>query len=111
MLPFVRGYWSLHQRLALFGQAEYRYFKTTLESIDEFPITGTRKNETNGYFVGVRPGVTYFISDVIALEATLGSLGYLNSKFENDQGREVNASSFDFSLNTDELFFGLTLYF
>jgi hypothetical protein len=107
--PFLRTYKGLSSNLALFLQGELGYSRGWLSGTenDRPEFTGNQ----NQYTIGVRPGLTYFMSKKLALETTIGSLVY--SKFDSE-GSEANTSSgsnFSLSLNTTDLFFGVANYF
>ena len=63
----------------------------------------------NTMFIGVSPGMSYFVSDSFALRAAVGSLGYSSSKADTDGAEATNA--FGFSLDLDSIEFGVTYKF
>lgn len=109
--PYLRGYLPVSAKLAFFGQAEMQYRVVTSNSDTTIPEPEFSEDESRGFSVGVRPGLTYFISNSFALETTLGFIGYSRSEFENDEGRDADSADFSFNLNSSEIFFGLSYYF
>ena len=109
--PYLRGYLPVGDRLAFYAQFETNFFKTTSKSEDKIPEPDFFENESRSFFVGVRPGVTFFISERFALETVIGSLGYTQGKFEDTADRETKSEGFSFNLNSSEIFFGLSYYF
>lgn len=106
VFPYIRYYKGIGKRLAFFVQGEAQFSTGKTKSNGEDFI------ETDSFFVGVRPGLTFMISKCLALETTIGALGYSTNNLENFQSNvESDASSFDFSLNTSNLIFGLSYYF
>lgn len=106
IFPFVRYYKGIGKKLAFFVQGEARY------SYIENDINSLRNGEFNDFFFGVRPGITFMLSKNIALETSIGALGYTHSKGENVRSNtESTRNTFAMSLNSSELLFGLNYYF
>ncbi|APD06634.1 hypothetical protein UJ101_01106 [Flavobacteriaceae bacterium UJ101] len=91
--PFIRKYWIPSQRLGLFAQAD--------------ASLGWGKEENDGttfvWGINVRPGVTYFFSDKIAFDSTLGRLGY------NDNGND--ARDYGIGLSLEDVTLGFRFFF
>ena len=117
LFPFVRGYKSLGPKTALFLEGEFRYSRILSKDYNEGQQTS--EGTSNDFFIGLRPGITYFATKNLALEANFGVLGYRygdgESEFFNandpNSVSEQQGGSFDFSLNPNNLFFGLSYYF
>ncbi|WP_046745667.1 outer membrane beta-barrel protein [Kordia zhangzhouensis] len=106
IFPYVRYYRGIGERLSFFVQGETQFSKGKSEFNTNDDI------KTKGWFIGVRPGLTYMFSDKLAIETTIGSLGYTTSNAKNSQnGAESDRDSFGLSLNSSNLVFGLTYYF
>ncbi|WP_298424018.1 outer membrane beta-barrel protein [uncultured Kordia sp.] len=106
VFPYVRYYKGLGKRFAFFVQGEAQYSKTKTK------VNGQDTNDTNSFFVGVRPGLTFMVSKCLALETTIGALGYTTATTENTQSNiESDNNSFNLSFNTANLIFGLSYYF
>ena len=65
--------------------------------------------KNNTWFLGLAPGVNFFISNAFALRASVGSLGYASSKDDTDGAEATNAFGVNFDLT--EIEFGLTYKF
>lgn len=106
--PFIRQYFPVGEKLAFYVQGEANYSKTNYKYIDS--NSGKQLSDGQQYFVGVRPGITYFISQKLALETSIGSLGYSKAKSTSDDNTN-KVDSFNFNLSTADLLFGLSYYF
>lgn len=105
VFPFVRYYKGIGGKLAFFiqGEARYSHFETELNFLNA--------NDTNNFFFGIRPGLTLKLNRNLALETSIGALGYRTGKSENEaNSSESKFNSFEFSLNSSNLFFGLSYY-
>jgi hypothetical protein len=107
IFPYIKKHIPLGNKLAVFVQGEARLstFKTDYSS-EDYERTG------NSVFIGVRPGITYFLNNKVALEANFGSLGYSHSSSENSDNNPSESSSnyFNLNLNSSDLYFGITVY-
>lgn len=116
-LPYIRGYKSINKNLLLFVQGEVGY--NTSKSELEFNSINASTFTLNTFEIGIRPGITYFISKRMALEASLGGLSYTNSKQDFESRNEDNTfnesssteDSFNFSINPSDFLFGMSFYF
>ncbi|CAL2091146.1 outer membrane beta-barrel protein [Tenacibaculum sp. 190524A02b] len=109
--PYIKKYFSISERflLSLQGELSYLYSQSKLKnSINN----RENKNGFDRYSIGIRPGVTYFVSKNIALEANLGFLGYTTSSPKNYENRNVKASNnnFSFNFNSSNIVFGVAFY-
>ncbi len=114
--PYVRKFFPIGKKAAFYAQAEAGYSRSKAENEDD--NTNLTLNETTSktYFFGLRPGLSYFVSNSLALETRLGFLGYTKTDvdFESDTGTPEGSASTDsieFSLDSSNIFFGLTYYF
>ncbi len=110
--PFVKKYFAIGKKvsLSLKGEASYARINTRNNDFDT-----VNDIYTNSYFIGIKPGITFFVSKNLALETTFGSLGYRNSK-NTFSGPSTGVfthqnESFSFNLQSSDLFFGLSYYF
>ena len=90
--PFARKYWIPTSRLGIFAQAD-----ASLGWGEE------SDNTTFVWGINVRPGVTYFLSEKIAFDTTLGRIGY------NDNGDDARDHGFGLSL--DDVALGFKYFF
>ncbi|AXG69181.1 outer membrane protein beta-barrel domain protein [Kordia sp. SMS9] len=106
IFPYVRYYKGIGKKLALFVQGEARYFRI------ENDLNSLNNGTSDNFFVGVRPGITLMLNKNLAIETSIGALGYSHRKGESEQlDTETTGNSFGLSLNSSELFFGLNYYF
>ncbi|WP_298507361.1 autotransporter domain-containing protein [uncultured Kordia sp.] len=106
VFPYVRYYKGIGKKLALFiqGEARYSHFENELNALND--------GESDNFFVGIRPGITFMLNKNFALETSFGALGYTHSKIDNGRfNTEATSNSFNLSLNSSNLFFGLNYYF
>ena len=91
---FGRYYFTPASKFSFFGElaAEYNNTKSEL---------GPGEIKTNGFAVAVSPGISYFVSKNIALEAAFGILGYSSDKPDFDGAEKTN--NFAFGLDTRDI--------
>ncbi|PHQ30414.1 hypothetical protein [Leeuwenhoekiella nanhaiensis] len=102
---YGKKYWNITNRLLLNGRAEASY--SILQITDMY-------KKGSLFRVGLRPGLTYFLSKQIALEGTLGFIGYSSIRLEDPEGSYDSYSkiqSFDAQFDTSELSLGVSYYF
>lgn len=66
--------------------------------------------KTTGFNIGLAPGVSYFISENFALEASIGVLNYNTNKPDNG-GNPDSTDTFDLNLNLTDVNVGLVYKF
>ena len=104
VFPYVKKYFSVGKKLTINLQGELRY--TEFENNNEI---SENDRSGNKLFIGIRPGITYFLNKNLALDSNIGSLGYSTSKYD-DYNHNEKSNGFNFSLNSSALFFGLSYY-
>ncbi len=99
---FGRYYFTPARNFSFFGQLELAY--------------GTAKSETefgevkaNGFGVQLAPGISYFVSDHIAFEATFGLLGYNTVKPDVDGAESTD--TFQIGADFTQINFGMVYKF
>lgn len=106
IFPFVRYYKGIGKKLALFVQGETRY------SYSKSELNQARPRKNDSFFVGIRPGLVFMLNKNFGLETSIGALGYTRSNIDDEAiGTESDFNSFNFSLSSSNLFFGLNYYF
>lgn len=100
---FGRYYFMPASQFSLFTQLGVNYGTTKSEA------EGEEFNKANGFNVEFAPGISYFISDHFALEATFGVLGYTTVKPDADDADSTN--TFEFGLDMSDINFGLLYKF
>lgn len=116
--PFVRKYWTIADKLYIFGQLEvpmeFGQVKeegtstTTIGGTTTTASTSTKANYTS-IGVNVKPGLDYFLNKNWSIEATIGEFGYNTSKFDTDGAKSVN--NYKFGLNLSAVTFGVKYVF
>lgn len=66
-------------------------------------------SKVNGFEVAFVPGINYFLSNCIALQASIGTLGYSTSK--PDVSGAESTDTFGFNLNLKDINFGVVYNF
>ncbi len=92
LMPLARKYWSINDKFFVFGQAD---------------VPLTFYDGATGYGFNLRPGVDFFVSNVLTLEATFGQFGY--NAISPDEGDAVGSTSLGF--NSMDVNFGIKLLF
>jgi len=92
--PYARFYAVKADRFGFYLQGGVSYMSAKEEGAPESDYM---------FYAGIKPGVSYSISDWFAINATFGDLGYREYKNGN--------SSFQLSLSAATLAFGLTISF
>lgn len=112
--PFVRKYWTIGEKLYIFGQLEV----PMVFGQDKHEVTGTEagttvsgstKNNFTSIGVNVKPGLDYFLNKNWSIEATIGEFGYNTAKANVDGAKRVN--NYDFGLNLKAVTFGVKYVF
>ncbi|MFI1773266.1 outer membrane beta-barrel protein [Thalassobellus citreus] len=106
--PYVRKYFPLNERFAFNIQGELSFSDSERKTKEEGSTNFSSIGKGNDFFVGLRPGITYSLSHKIYLNATMGTLGFTNSKWESDSSKD-KTDVFDFNLGTSNLAFGLLI--
>jgi len=99
---FGRYYLTPAKQFSVFGELGANYATGNQDN-------GTVDVDTNGFNIGFAPGISYFVSDCIALEASFGVLSYETS--ELDVNGAESKDSFDFGLNLSDISFGMVYKF
>jgi hypothetical protein len=99
---FGRYYFTPARNFSFFGHLglDYASAKTEFE--------GGGETKADGFQLALAPGISYFVSDHIALEATFGALGY--STYEVD-GADDSTDSFELSADLTNITFGILYKF
>ncbi|MFT7900471.1 outer membrane beta-barrel protein [Tenacibaculum ascidiaceicola] len=107
IFPYIKKHFPLGKKLTISLQGEFSYsYSDFSNNITPDPY----ERSTNQYFIGIRPGITYFLNKNIALETNIGSLGYSKIDREDSDFSNSEFDSFSFSINSTDLFFGLSYY-
>lgn len=114
--PFVRKYWTLGDKLYIFGQLQvpmqFGNVKTETSSVvtDGTTVVTNSESVENKYTsigVTVKPGLDYFLNKNWTIEATIGEFGYNNFKPENAEA----INNYNFGLNLSSVTIGVKYVF
>jgi outer membrane protein len=95
---FGRYYFMPASQFSLFGQLGIDYISTDYDAYKE-----------SGFGVALAPGISYFVSNNIALEATFGILGYKTVEPDVDGSEPTN--TFNFGVDMSDINFGIVYKF
>lgn len=125
--PYVRYYLMPFERSGIFLEASFLYGfgdgsdEVILDSPLQISPTETITNfETTQDFTfistGISPGLIFYLTPKMALQASFGFLGFTNLNQEtfdslSDETLEETVSEFDFSFNASTISFGLAFSF
>ncbi|WP_415327469.1 outer membrane beta-barrel protein [Chryseobacterium sp. MMS23-Vi53] len=114
--PFVRKYWTLGDKLYIFGQlaVPMQFGKTEVENTSvatSGSTTTTTSTSTEAKYtqvgVTVKPGLDYFLNKNWSIEATIGEFGYNNYKPKDGDA----TNNYTFGLNLSSVTFGVKYVF
>jgi outer membrane protein W len=112
----------VERRLSFFGQLDLTYEITNSEIENTFinsanvSTTTNRRGEGNQIGAFLAPGVAFFLSDKVALEATFGLIGFASGRDKNydTSDRQISDNKYtrlETSFSPSTLSFGLTFFF
>lgn len=104
--PFVRKYFVCGEKFYFHLDAMYSFMQQKDFSESSAGDNGPETKSTTNVF-GLTPGATYFLTDRVALQATIGRLTFSKFKGANDN----DSSAFDFNFNISSVTLGAALYF
>ncbi|WBV57742.1 outer membrane beta-barrel protein [Chryseobacterium sp. PTM-20240506] len=114
--PFVRKYWTLSEKLYIFGQlaVPMEFGKTKLENNSvstsgNTTVSNSTSSEAKYTQIGVtvKPGLDYFLNKNWSIEATIGEFGYNNYKPKDGDA----TNNYNFGLNLSSVTFGVKYVF
>ena len=114
--PFVRKYWTIADKLYIFGQLEVPMeFGTEKNEVNATATTGSTTTSTStstkanytSIGVNIKPGLDYFLNKNWSIEATIGEFGYNNYKPKDGDA----TNNYTFGLNLSSVTFGVKYVF
>ena len=114
--PFVRKYWTLGDKLYIFGQlavpmefGKTENENTTVATTGSTTVTNSFSSEAKYTQIGVtvKPGLDYFLNKNWSIEATIGEFGYNNYKPKNGEA----TNNYNFGLKLSSVTFGVKYVF
>ncbi|WP_326983756.1 outer membrane beta-barrel protein [Chryseobacterium sp. MYb264] len=95
--PFVRKYWTLGEKLYIFGQLSVPMeFGSDKNEATVANVSTSSKDKFNSFGVAVKPGLDYFLNKNWTIEATIGEFGYSNFKYKD--AKSINNYNFGLDL-------------
>ncbi|NIF04978.1 porin family protein [Chryseobacterium sp. Tr-659] len=116
--PFVRKYWSLSEKLYIFGQLQVplEFGQEKLDINNDVqggdPLLShsfSGKNNYTNIGVNIKPGLDYFLNKNWSIEATIGEFGYNTYKRDLEGAKRTN--DYKFGLNLSSVTFGVKYVF
>lgn len=109
--PAVRYYALISEATYFFVQGTVFVSRGTATS-DEFNGTNivNLKLKTTGFGVGISPGISYFMTDKLSSEISIGVLGYSIISGEDDLGNKSEAKTFQSLLYLNSVSLGFVYY-
>jgi len=111
---FIRSYKNFTEKFSFIvdGSVYYNYSDSKSIQPNAFEPDET-KTKTNGFSFILTPGINYFLTSKLGIEASLGNLFYSYSKSKDDSSpqRIYKSSDYGIRLNGSTILLGLTYYF
>jgi Outer membrane protein beta-barrel domain len=96
---FGRYYWTPKSQFSLFGQAGLEFASQS---------SGGGNGSVTTFGLGIKPGVSYFLSNHFNIDATFGQIGFSNTSGSSGGPSNTN---FDFGFDLTQINFGLSYKF
>ncbi|SNR39549.1 outer membrane beta-barrel protein [Lutibacter flavus] len=109
VFPYIKKYFNVNEKFSFHLQGEFRVSKSWNDNNSSINFNSYEENNSS-LFVGIRPGITFFLTEKIVLETSIGALGYSTGKNESNN-REGKFNSFNFNFNSNNLLLGLSYFF
>jgi opacity protein-like surface antigen len=107
---FGRYYFTPSSQFSVFGQLGFDVNSTkSTTDVTVANVTTSTESKANGFGVALAPGVSYFLSNHFAIEASWGVLNFNSNK--PDVANADTTTNVDFGLNLNDLNFGLVYKF
>ncbi|UOB16939.1 outer membrane beta-barrel protein [Abyssalbus ytuae] len=114
--PYFKKSFDIKNNFLVFIRGDFNYTKSKYEdknSSDDSEYMSS--DQRNNFFVGIKPGITFFLSNKFALESTVGRFGYNKTTYKNnlnnDNDYDDKSDGFIASLDFSSIYFGLSYYF
>lgn len=104
--PFVRKYFECSEKFYFHLDLMYNFSQQKDFSETSSGDSGPETKSTT-HVVSLAPGASYFITDRVALTATIGKLAFTKLKGANDN----NSSAFDLNFSITSFTLGAAVYF
>lgn len=111
IMPYARKYFKMGDKLDIFGEANLSLglgndvFETKAGN-----STITTKYASTSFSIGISPGLSYHLSDKVALESTFGFFGYSGTSVETGSNTKSKTNNFGLQLNSSTITFGVRFF-
>ncbi|OEY71500.1 outer membrane beta-barrel protein [Salegentibacter salarius] len=107
VFPFIRKYFNINNRFALdlTGELGYEHSWGTNYTVGE-----GYESTANRFEASIRPGISYFVSDHIALNAQLGGIFYQHTSRKVNGELDTRYNSLVASLQMEQFYFGINFF-
>jgi len=107
VFPFIRKYFNLNNKFAfnLTGELGYEYSWGK-----NYTVGDGYESSANSFQASVRPGITYFVTNNIALEAQLGGIFYNHTSRKIDGELDMKYNSLIASIQMEQIYFGINFF-
>ncbi|MFD0990843.1 outer membrane beta-barrel protein [Mariniflexile jejuense] len=106
--PYVRKYVSIGKNFAFNLQGEVSYAFLNEDQYADNSSNATKGSEKS-FFIGLRPGLTYGLSQKVLINTNIGAIGYSHLKRDYEIGSDSKGNTFNVGLGTSNLYFGVLL--
>lgn len=105
--PYLKKYVNINKVLLFNLQGGIGY-----ESIKQEDYNANETININQFSVGVTPGLTFSLSNTLALVADFGFIGYSNAKTKDSRDfvDDIKSNNFEISLNASNVLVGLVYF-
>jgi hypothetical protein len=117
--PFVRYYVPLGNNFYFYGQGSIQAYGGTDDETETSvtqngntttTVINNSKTDLSGFSIGLKPGITYFLNNRFALDASFGLLQFATTG-EKRTNYERRSNQVDFNLIPNSINFGLSYRF
>jgi opacity protein-like surface antigen len=109
--PFVRKYFKVGDRFCFYGQGGLSF--GTGNETNEFTsgnTTVSTKYAISSFSIGINPGISFLVSDKVALESSFGFLGYEGTSREVSGNEKRKTSDYGLKLNPSTISLGIRFF-
>lgn len=112
---FAKKYYTVGDKLKFFinGSLAYDYLIIENNQITTNSLSVNSQTMSNVFMIDITPGLVYFVTPKLGLEASFGQINYSfsNSTQKNDPSFKGSNNKFGINLNASSLYFGLKYYY
>ncbi|MBN2481106.1 MAG: outer membrane beta-barrel protein [Bacteroidales bacterium] len=102
--PFLR-YYLISGQAGIFAEAS---FESSFGNVRIHFTGGSYDYKATQFSAGIIPGVYYYISEKLALEAKIGWMGFVSETLSDEDDNKNNVTGFGFDLYPANILFGVT---